>query len=183
MPAPPGSERTLEADKAMLQDQIKAHSAQVGSTCPMPTRIGGTQLFVLYLHLQRTTCIESEWHDVLPYQSLPALCRQQATFIRTSVCNFHLKSSCGAAQLQSSKHTMHYAWAKTIPGINADICCCVFMSRFLAKVQPIQIQDPFGLTGSQTTPNIFCSCSFTIRMRSSSASSSVSEALTACRVC
>ena len=29
MPAPPGSERTLEADKAMLQDQIKAHSAQV----------------------------------------------------------------------------------------------------------------------------------------------------------
>ena len=29
MPAPPGSERTLEADKAMLQDQIKSHSAQV----------------------------------------------------------------------------------------------------------------------------------------------------------
>lgn len=30
MPAPPGSERNLEADKALLQDQIKAHSAQVG---------------------------------------------------------------------------------------------------------------------------------------------------------
>lgn len=29
MPAPPGSERALEADKAMLQDQIRAHSAQV----------------------------------------------------------------------------------------------------------------------------------------------------------
>lgn len=29
MPAPPGSERTLEADKARLQEQIKAHSAQV----------------------------------------------------------------------------------------------------------------------------------------------------------
>ena len=31
MPAPPGSERILEADKTLLQDQIKAHSAQVGS--------------------------------------------------------------------------------------------------------------------------------------------------------
>jgi hypothetical protein len=30
MPAPPGSERNLEADKTLLQDQIKAHSAQVG---------------------------------------------------------------------------------------------------------------------------------------------------------
>ena len=29
MPAPPGSEQGLEADKALLQDQIKAHSAQV----------------------------------------------------------------------------------------------------------------------------------------------------------
>ncbi|KAL3131725.1 hypothetical protein ABBQ38_007446 [Trebouxia sp. C0009 RCD-2024] len=29
MPAPPGSERTLEADKARLQEQIKAHSAQI----------------------------------------------------------------------------------------------------------------------------------------------------------
>ncbi|DBA94598.1 TPA: hypothetical protein ACH3X1_002180 [Trebouxia sp. C0004] len=29
MPAPPGSERNLEADKALLQDQIKAHSAQI----------------------------------------------------------------------------------------------------------------------------------------------------------
>jgi len=31
MPAPPGSERNLEADKTLLQDQIKAHSAQVRS--------------------------------------------------------------------------------------------------------------------------------------------------------
>ncbi|DBB08621.1 TPA: hypothetical protein ACH3X3_008748 [Trebouxia sp. C0006] len=29
MPAPPGSERNLEADKTLLQDQIKAHSAQI----------------------------------------------------------------------------------------------------------------------------------------------------------
>ena len=29
MPAPPGSEQGLEADKTLLQDQIKAHSAQV----------------------------------------------------------------------------------------------------------------------------------------------------------
>ena len=45
MPAPPGSERTLEADKAMLQDQIKAHSAQV---CNMPLyrRCGGCLLLL-----------------------------------------------------------------------------------------------------------------------------------------
>jgi len=36
MPAPPGSEQGLEADKAMLQDQIKAHSAQVTLTWPAP---------------------------------------------------------------------------------------------------------------------------------------------------
>lgn len=36
MPAPPGSEQSLEADKALLQDQIKAHSAQVASSFQHP---------------------------------------------------------------------------------------------------------------------------------------------------
>ena len=62
MPAPPGSERTLEADKAMLQDQIKAHSAQVCFTWfNLPARVGGTHLFVLHLVLQRSTRLEPEW--------------------------------------------------------------------------------------------------------------------------
>lgn len=62
MPAPPGSERTLEADKAMLQDQIKAHSAQVCFTCPnLPARVGCTHLFVMHLVLQCSTRLESEW--------------------------------------------------------------------------------------------------------------------------
>ena len=39
MPAPPGSERNLEADKALLQDQIKAHSAQVGSHWVVTVRV------------------------------------------------------------------------------------------------------------------------------------------------
>ena len=48
MPAPPGSEQGLEADKAMLQDQIKAHSAQVTLTWPAPAM--QLQVCILWWH-------------------------------------------------------------------------------------------------------------------------------------
>lgn len=56
MPAPPGSERTLEADKAMLQDQIKAHSAQVCFTCLTCPRTSSIHVLALHVVLEPSTC-------------------------------------------------------------------------------------------------------------------------------
>ena len=61
MPAPLGSERTLEADKAMLQDQIKAHSAQVWFIYISYARIGSTHLSVVYLISKPSTCHGLKW--------------------------------------------------------------------------------------------------------------------------
>ena len=69
MPAPPGSEQSLEADKALLQDQIKAHSAQVASSSQHQIRVShcnGTgcreRVCASPASFQHKVCVPLLWH-------------------------------------------------------------------------------------------------------------------------
>ena len=99
MPAPPGSERMLEADKSMLQDQIKTHSAQVH---PVPSPSMGLWSCRTPVHASAIICAQLETQQVMPRTVTEHLAAHCAALLKKMLCNVatHLSSVSSNANRQ-----------------------------------------------------------------------------------